>query len=74
MTAVKISDFNEPASYPIHHIKSDDETDEEEQRPNQLRESTSGSSSTNVLNKKRYNWDDFNEEDRQPTKKRYRFE
>nr|XP_012221947.1 PREDICTED: DNA repair protein RAD50-like [Linepithema humile] len=63
MTAVKMSDFNEPTSSLVHHIKSEDESDEEEQRPNQLRGPTS--SSKNVSNK-RYNWDDFNEEDRQP--------
>jgi len=66
MTAVKISDFNEPASSLVQ-IKSEDESDEEERRPN--RGSTSGLST----NKKRYNWDDFNEHDRPPAKKRYCF-
>lgn len=66
MTAVKISDFNEPASSLVQ-IKSEDESDEEERHPN--RASTSGLST----NKKRYNWDDFNEHDRPPAKKRYCF-
>lgn len=72
MTAVKISDFNEPMNSLslVHEIKSEDES-EEEQHPNRLREATS--SSTNASNK-RYNWVDYNEEDRQPAKKRYRFE
>ncbi|KMQ92902.1 dna repair protein rad50 [Lasius niger] len=68
MTAVKISDFNEPTSSLVH-IKSEDESDEEERRPNQP---TSGAS-TDMSSRKRYNWDDFNEHDRPPTKKRYRF-
>lgn len=68
MTAVKISDFNEPTSSLVQ-IKSEDESDEEERRP---RESTSGLS-TDKSNKKRYNWDDFNEHDTPPAKKKYRF-
>lgn len=70
---MKISDFNEPMSSVVHYIKSEDESDDEEQYPNQLRASTSGSSA-NATNKKRINWDDFNEEDRQPTKKRHRLD
>lgn len=66
MTAVKISDFNEPASSLVQ-IKSEDESDEEEKHPNQA--STSGLST----NRKRYNWDDFNEHYKPPTKKRYCF-
>lgn len=72
MTAVKISDFNEATSSLVH-IKSEDESDEEERRPNQFRDTTSGLSS-NTSSRKRYNWDDFNEQDRPPTKKKYRFE
>lgn len=71
MSAVKISDFNEPMSSLVQ-IKSEDESDEEERRPNQFRDPTS-SSSTDRSNKKRYNWDDFNEHDRPPTKRRYHF-
>ncbi|XP_029680101.1 DNA repair protein RAD50 [Formica exsecta] len=71
MSAVKISDFNEPMSSLVQ-IKSEDESDEEERRPNQFRDPTSGSS-TDRSNKKRYNWDDFNEHDRPPTKRRYHF-
>lgn len=65
MTAVKISDFNEPASSLVQ-IKSEDESDEEERRPDR------GSTSLST-NRKRYNWDDFSERDRPPTKKRYCF-
>lgn len=70
MTTVKISDFNEPMNS-LLHIKSEDDSDEETQ-PNQfqVREPTSDSS-RDTSGKKRYNWDDFNEEDRPPAKKRY---
>lgn len=68
MTAVKISDFNEPTSSMVQ-IKSEDESDEEERRPNQFPTSDLSDKSS----RKRYNWDDFNEHDRPPTKKRYRF-
>lgn len=71
MTAVKLSAFNEPMSS-LLHIKSEDEADEEEQDSNEFRESTSGLSRS-TLSKKRYNLDDFNEGNRPPTKKKYRF-
>jgi len=71
MTAVKISDFNEPMSS-LLQIKSEDESDEEERRPNQFRESTSGLSK-GTLNKKRYNLDDIDEDNRPPAKKKYCF-
>ncbi|XP_018394669.1 PREDICTED: DNA repair protein RAD50 [Cyphomyrmex costatus] len=67
MTTVKISDFNEHMGS-LLHVKNEDESDEEE-RPNQ---STSGLS-RDVLNKKRYNLDDTNEDNRPPAKKRYCF-
>ncbi|XP_050464674.1 DNA repair protein RAD50 [Cataglyphis hispanica] len=68
MTAVKISDFNEPTNSMVQ-IKSEDESDEEERHPNQF----STSDLSDKSSRKRYNWDDFNEHDRPPTKKRYRF-
>nr|XP_012218827.1 PREDICTED: DNA repair protein RAD50-like [Linepithema humile] len=74
MTAVKLSDFNEPTNSLVCHMRriTLDESDAEEQRPNQLRKSTN--SSINVSNKKRYNWNDFNKMDKQPTAKKCRLE
>jgi len=69
MTMVKLSDFNEPTNSLVH-VKSEDESDEE--HPNQLRDSGSGSS-TSTTNRKRYNLGDLNE-DRPAAKKKYRFE
>lgn len=71
MTTVKLSSFNEPMSS-LLHIKSEDESDEEELDSNQLRESTSGLS-RDALSKKRYNLDDLNEDNRPPAKKKYCF-
>jgi len=53
------------------HIKSEDESDEEEQS-NQFGEPSRGLS-RNTLSKKRYNLDDFNEDNRPPAKKKYCF-
>ncbi|EZA56610.1 DNA repair protein RAD50 [Ooceraea biroi] len=71
MTAVKRSDFNEPTNSLVH-IKSEDESDEEE-RPNQYRDSDNGPS-TSTLNRKRYNLDNSSEEERPAARKKYRFE
>jgi len=71
MTAVKLSDFNEPTNS-LLHIKSEDESDEEEERPNQFGESTSGLS-RNASSKKRYNGDEDDENNRPPAKKRFCF-
>jgi len=71
MTAVRISDFNEPMNS-LLQIKSEDESDEEEQHPNQFRASTSGLSK-GTSSKKRYNLDDIDEDNRPPAKKKYCF-
>ncbi|XP_011638755.1 DNA repair protein RAD50 [Pogonomyrmex barbatus] len=71
MTAVKISDFNEPTSS-LLHVKSEDESDEEDQRANQFGQSTSGLSKQ-TSSKKRFNWNDSNE-DEPPPRKKYHFE
>lgn len=70
MSAVRLSAFNEPMSS-LLHIKSEDESDEEEQS-NQFGEPSRGLS-RNILSKKRYNLDDFNEDNRPPAKKKYCF-
>jgi len=67
MTTVKISDFNEHMGS-LLHVKSEDESDEE-QRPIQ---STSGLG-RDISNKKRYNLDNIDENNRPPAKKRYCF-
>lgn len=69
MTAVKISDFNEPTNSLVH-IKDEDASDEEERHPPALRGPDNSLFTASTSNKKRYNWDNFNEEER-PTKKRY---
>ncbi|XP_020285711.1 DNA repair protein RAD50 [Pseudomyrmex gracilis] len=71
MTAIKMSDFNEPHNSLVH-IKDEDESDEEEQTTsNQLRDASSNMSA-GPANKKRFNWDDFDEDDR--SRKRHRLE
>lgn len=72
MTTVKISDFNDMNSMGLLHIKSEDESDEEERRPNQFRESTSGLFRA-TSSKKRYNLDDTDEDIKRPAKKKYCF-
>lgn len=69
MTAIRLSAFNEPTSS-LLHIKSEDESDEEEQYSNGP--STSGLS-RGTMSKKRYNLDDSNEDNRPPAKKKYCF-
>ncbi|XP_024893942.1 DNA repair protein RAD50 [Temnothorax curvispinosus] len=69
MTAIKLSAFNEPMSS-LLHIKDEDESDDEE-RVNEVQESTSGTS-RDTSSKKRYNLDD-NEDSRPPAKKKYCF-
>ncbi|EFN87868.1 DNA repair protein RAD50 [Harpegnathos saltator] len=69
LTAVKISDFNEPTNS-LMHIKDEDESDEEERHRLPSRDLDTDTASTS--NRKRYNWDDFNDEER-PAKKRYCF-
>lgn len=73
LTAVKISDFNEPTNSLVMNIKDEDESDEEE--PERHRPPSRGpdnnSSTASTSHKKRYNWDD---EEERPAKKRYCFE
>lgn len=71
LTAVKISDFNEPTNS-MMTIKDEDESDEEERRRPSSRVPDSNLFTASTSNRKRYNWDDLNEEER-PTKKRYCF-
>ncbi|KAG5322879.1 RAD50 protein, partial [Pseudoatta argentina] len=67
MTTVKISDFNEHMGS-LLHVKSEDESDEE-QRPIQ----STSSLGRAISNKKRYNLDNIDENNRPPAKKRYCF-
>lgn len=68
---MKISDFNEPTST-LMHIKDEDDSEEEERPTSRTKDSGNGSS-VGETSRKRYNWDDFPEEER-PTKKRFCFE
>ncbi|XP_011883342.1 PREDICTED: DNA repair protein RAD50-like [Vollenhovia emeryi] len=68
MTSVKLSTFNDPTSS-LLHVKSEDESEEEEERLNQFGASTSGLSRGTA---KRYN-NLSDEDNRPPAKKKYCF-